>query len=117
MYPYPDPSWCFRQPVNELPEFKPDALEVLRQPLEDGVVTIARVQASLQYPARFILAAAMNPCVCGYFGDTFRQCSCSPGQVRKYQQRISGLGRTASTCTWTCPSSPTRRAIMPSLVG
>jgi magnesium chelatase family protein len=76
--------------LDELPEFKRDALEVLRQPLEDGVVTIARVQASLQYPARFILAAAMNPCVCGYYGDNFRQCTCSPNLVRKYQQRISG---------------------------
>ncbi|MEP6756349.1 MAG: YifB family Mg chelatase-like AAA ATPase [Chthonomonadales bacterium] len=76
--------------LDELPEFKRDGLEVLRQPLEDGVVTIARVHASLQYPARFVLAAAMNPCVCGYFGDNFRQCTCSPGMVRKYQQRISG---------------------------
>ena len=76
--------------LDELPEFKRDALEVLRQPLEDGVVTIARVQASLQYPAHFMLAAAMNPCVCGYFGDAFRQCTCPPGLVRKYQQRISG---------------------------
>jgi len=76
--------------LDELPEFKRDALEVLRQPLEDGVVTIARVQASLQYPARFILAAAMNPCVCGYFGDAYRQCTCSAQMVRKYQQKISG---------------------------
>ncbi|HSV73682.1 MAG TPA: YifB family Mg chelatase-like AAA ATPase [Chthonomonadales bacterium] len=76
--------------LDELPEFKRDGLEVLRQPLEDGMVTIARVQASLRYPASFILVAAMNPCVCGYFGDTFRQCTCSPSQVRKYQQRISG---------------------------
>jgi len=76
--------------LDELPEFKRDGLEVLRQPLEDGVVTIARVQASLQYPAHFILAAAMNPCVCGYYGDNFRQCTCTPTMVRKYQQRISG---------------------------
>jgi magnesium chelatase family protein len=76
--------------LDELPEFKRDGLEVLRQPLEDGVVTIARVSASVQYPARFILAAAMNPCVCGYYGDTFRQCTCTPTMVRKYQQRISG---------------------------
>jgi magnesium chelatase family protein len=76
--------------LDELPEFKRDGLEVLRQPLEDGVVTISRVQASLQYPANFILAAAMNPCVCGYFGDTHRQCTCTPTMVRKYQQKISG---------------------------
>jgi magnesium chelatase family protein len=76
--------------LDELPEFNRDALEVLRQPLEDRVVTIARVQASLQYPASFVLAAAMNPCVCGYFGDSFRRCTCSETMVRKYQQRISG---------------------------
>jgi magnesium chelatase family protein len=76
--------------LDELPEFNRDALEVLRQPLEDRVVTIARVQASLQYPASFVLAAAMNPCVCGYYGDTFRRCTCSETMVRKYQQRISG---------------------------
>src|SRR5437016_433645 len=76
--------------LDELPEFKRDALEVLRQPLEDGVVNVARVQASLIYPANFILVASMNPCVCGYFGDAFRQCTCSQTMVRKYQQRISG---------------------------
>ncbi len=76
--------------LDELPEFNRDALEVLRQPLEDRVVTIARVQASLQYPASFVLAAAMNPCVCGYYGDTMRRCTCSETMVRKYQQRISG---------------------------
>lgn len=76
--------------LDELPEFNRDALEVLRQPLEDRVVTIARVQASLQYPASFVLAAAMNPCVCGYFGDAVRRCTCSETMVRKYQQRISG---------------------------
>jgi len=76
--------------LDELPEFNRDALEVLRQPLEDRVVTIARVQASLQYPASFVLTAAMNPCVCGYHGDLFRRCTCSETMVRKYQQRISG---------------------------
>lgn len=76
--------------LDELPEFNRDALEVLRQPLEDRVVTIARVQASLQYPASFVLAAAMNPCVCGYYGDIFRRCTCTETMVRKYQQRISG---------------------------
>lgn len=76
--------------LDEFPEFRRDGLEVLRQPLEDGSVTIARVQASIQYPSRFLLAAAMNPCVCGYYGDTFRQCTCPTSLVRKYQQRISG---------------------------
>ncbi len=76
--------------LDELPEFKRDGLEVLRQPLEDGIVTIARVQASFQYPARFILAAAMNPCTCGYYGDAYRKCTCNESMVRKYQQKISG---------------------------
>ena len=73
----------------ELPEFNRDALEVLRQPLEDGVVNVSRVQASYTYPADFCLIAAMNPCPCGYFGDVFRQCTCSSTQVQKYQKRIS----------------------------
>ncbi len=76
--------------LDELPEFARDALEVLRQPLEDGVVHIARVSASYTYPANFTLVAAMNPCPCGYYGDTFRQCNCPHGAVEKYQRRISG---------------------------
>ncbi len=76
--------------LDELPEFKRDVLEVLRQPLEDGIVSIARVQASLEFPARFMLMAAMNPCPCGYFGDTTRACNCGEYAIRRYQQRISG---------------------------
>jgi magnesium chelatase family protein len=76
--------------LDELPEFRREVLEVLRQPLEDGIVTIARVQASIAYPARFMLIAAMNPCPCGYFGDPQHGCTCSPTQIRKYQQRVSG---------------------------
>jgi magnesium chelatase family protein len=76
--------------LDELPEFNRDALEVLRQPLEDGVVNVARVHASYAYPADFCLIAAMNPCPCGYYGDVFRQCTCTPGNVQKYQKRISG---------------------------
>ena len=76
--------------LDELPEFRREVLEVLRQPLEDGVVSIARVQASIAYPARFMLIAAMNPCPCGYFGDPLHGCTCSPSQIRKYQQRVSG---------------------------
>lgn len=76
--------------LDELPEFRRDVLEVLRQPLEDGIVNIARVQASLNYPARFIMIASMNPCNCGYYGDNYRQCTCTPNMVRKYQQKISG---------------------------
>ena len=74
----------------ELPEFNRDALEVLRHPLEDGVVSVSRVQASYTYPADFCLIAATNPCPCGYYGDVFRQCTCSSTQVQKYQKRISG---------------------------
>jgi magnesium chelatase family protein len=76
--------------LDELPEFSRDALEVLRQPLEDGIVNVARVHASYAYPADFCLVAAMNPCPCGYYGDVFRQCTCTPGNVQKYQKRISG---------------------------
>ena len=76
--------------LDELPEFSRDALEVLRQPLEDGVVNVSRVNASYTYPADFCLIAAMNPCPCGYYGDVFRQCSCAPSAVAKYQKRISG---------------------------
>lgn len=77
--------------LDELPEFNRDALEVLRQPLEDGIVTISRVSASLTFPARFCLVTAMNPCPCGYWGDKFRECTCAPSAVQKYQKRISGL--------------------------
>ena len=76
--------------LDELPEFARDALEVLRQPLEDGVVNVSRVNASYAYPADFTLIAAMNPCPCGYYGDVFRQCTCAPSAVAKYQKRISG---------------------------
>ncbi len=76
--------------LDELPEFNRDALEVLRQPLEDGVVSVSRVSASYVYPADFCLVAAMNPCPCGYYGDVYRQCSCNNTQVQKYQKRISG---------------------------
>ena len=76
--------------LDELPEFKKHVLEVLRQPLEDGAVTIARAATSLRFPARFMLVAAMNPCPCGYLGDRVRACSCSPVQVQRYRSRLSG---------------------------
>ena len=76
--------------LDELPEFKRNVLEVLRQPLEDGYVTIVRASASLTYPARFILIAAMNPCPCGYFTDASRRCVCSPMSIERYRSRISG---------------------------
>lgn len=76
--------------LDEFPEFSRDALEVLRQPLEDGVVTISRARASFTYPARFLLVAAMNPCPCGWYGDPERSCTCTPAQRQRYAGRISG---------------------------
>ena len=76
--------------LDEILEFKRNVLEVLRQPLEDGQVTIARAIMSLTYPASFMLAAAMNPCPCGYLTDPQRECGCSPGEVQRYLSRISG---------------------------
>jgi magnesium chelatase family protein len=76
--------------LDELPEFGPRVLEVMRQPIEDKLVTISRAQGSLTFPANFQLVAAMNPCPCGYYGDLVRPCTCSPGLVTKYQKRISG---------------------------
>ena len=76
--------------LDELAEFKKQVLEVLRQPLEDGAVTIARAASSLRFPARFMLVAAMNPCPCGYLGDAIRACTCTPMQVQRYRSRLSG---------------------------
>lgn len=76
--------------LDEMPEFKKHVLEVLRQPLEDGRVTLARAAISLGYPADFMLVAAMNPCPCGYLGDTRHQCTCLPHDVRRYRNRLSG---------------------------
>ena len=76
--------------LDEFPEFNRATLEVLRQPMEDGQVTISRVAATLTYPARFTLVCSMNPCPCGYSGDRRRACRCSVGQIERYQSRISG---------------------------
>ena len=76
--------------LDELPEFRRQTLEVLRQPLEDGHVTISRAAGSLTFPARFMLVAAMNPCPCGFYGDSKRQCRCSVRQIENYRQKISG---------------------------
>ncbi|OQX14525.1 MAG: ATP-dependent protease [Desulfobulbaceae bacterium A2] len=76
--------------LDELPEFRRHVLEVLRQPLEDGEVVIARAAHSLRFPARFMLVAAMNPCPCGHLGDSSNRCSCTPLQVQKYLSRLSG---------------------------
>jgi len=76
--------------LDELPEFAEKTLEVLRQPLEDKVVTIARAKGSLTFPANFMLVGALNPCPCGYWGDPTHECTCSPATVTRYQKRISG---------------------------
>src|SRR6201997_5540567 len=76
--------------LGELPEFHRRSLEVLRQPLEEGRVTISRALASSTFPASFILVAAMNPCPCGYLGDARRPCKCNPMQIESYIGRISG---------------------------
>jgi magnesium chelatase family protein len=76
--------------LDELPEFGQSVLEVLRQPLEDKVVTISRAQGTITYPANFMLVASMNPCPCGYYGDPVRECHCSPTSIARYQKRISG---------------------------
>lgn len=76
--------------LDELPEFRRNVLEVLRQPLEDGVVTLSRAALALTYPARFMLAAAMNPCPCGYFGDPRHGCRCAPVEIERYRSRVSG---------------------------
>jgi magnesium chelatase family protein len=76
--------------LDELPEFRRNVLESLRQPLEDGVVTLSRAAMTLSFPARFMLVAAMNPCQCGYLGDTLRACRCDPAAIERYRARISG---------------------------
>src|SRR3954453_12700233 len=76
--------------LDELPEFPRNVLEVMRQPLEDGTVTIARAAMSLTFPARFMLVAAMNPCPCGYFNDRSRECHCTPMMIQRYVSKISG---------------------------
>ncbi|HXI04638.1 MAG TPA: ATP-binding protein, partial [Candidatus Saccharimonadales bacterium] len=76
--------------MDELPECRPEVLEVLRQPLEDGEVSVVRVIRALRYPAAFMLVAAMNPCRCGHMGDSRSECTCTPRAIEKYRARISG---------------------------
>ncbi|HEY5549278.1 MAG TPA: YifB family Mg chelatase-like AAA ATPase [Coriobacteriia bacterium] len=76
--------------LDEIPEFSPSALQALRQPLEDGYLTLVRAEGRVRYPARFALVAAMNPCPCGYLGDLARQCTCQPALVDRYRARIGG---------------------------
>jgi magnesium chelatase family protein len=76
--------------LDELPEFRREALEVMRQPMEDGTVTIARASRTLTFPSRFTLAAALNPCPCGFFNDDRRDCICGSQQISRYLSKISG---------------------------
>jgi magnesium chelatase family protein len=76
--------------LDELPEFRRHVLEALRQPLEDGSVTLSRAALSLTFPAQFMLVAAMNPCPCGYRGDPVHRCRCAPPEVERYRSRVSG---------------------------
>lgn len=76
--------------LDELPEFKKNVLEVLRQPLEDNKVTVSRSKLSLEFPANFMLSAAMNPCPCGYYTDANKECSCTPPSIQRYMSKISG---------------------------
>ncbi|MDQ6673862.1 MAG: YifB family Mg chelatase-like AAA ATPase, partial [Chloroflexota bacterium] len=76
--------------LDEMPEFHPRVLEVMRQPIEDGVVSIARARETLSFPAKFMLIAARNPCPCGYYGDSVRACVCPESLVTRYQKRLSG---------------------------
>jgi magnesium chelatase family protein len=76
--------------LDEFPEFPKNALQILRQPLEDGVITISRAKGSITFPANFTLVAAMNPCPCGYLGDSKRECVCPPAKVLKYRSKIGG---------------------------
>ena len=76
--------------LDELPEYKRSALEALRQPLEDGVITISRAGGTVTYPASFMLCASMNPCPCGHYGSKKRRCTCTPNDIRRYRAKISG---------------------------
>jgi len=76
--------------LDEFPEFGHAALESLRQPMEDRIVTVSRARGSVTFPASFMLAAAMNPCPCGYYGDPFKECKCSAGEITRYHKRLSG---------------------------
>jgi magnesium chelatase family protein len=92
--------------LDEMPEFSRQVLEVLRQPLEEGVVVIARAARTVAFPARFMLVGAMNPCPCGFLGHTIRECRCTPSQVARYRDRLSGPLRDRVDLTAEVPALP-----------
>jgi magnesium chelatase family protein len=92
--------------LDEMPEFSRHVLEVLRQPLEEGAVTIARVARTDVFPARFMLVVAMNPCPCGYLGDGIRPCRCTPQQIARYRSRLSGPLRDRMDLLVEVPALP-----------
>jgi len=92
--------------LDEMLEFSRHVLEVLRQPLEEGCVTIARAARTAVFPARFMLVGAMNPCPCGYLGDTVRECRCTPQQIARYRDRLSGPLRDRLDLTVDVPALP-----------
>jgi magnesium chelatase family protein len=92
--------------LDEMPEFGRHVIEVLRQPLEEGCVRVARASRTVTFPARFMLIAAMNPCPCGYAGDDRRTCRCTPVQVTRYASRLSGPLRDRLDLTVTVPAVP-----------
>ena len=96
--------------LDELPEFPRNVLEVMRQPLEDGTVTIARAAMSLSFPARFMLVAAMNPCPCGYFNDRTRECHCTPMIIQRYISKISGPAARPHRHSHRCAGGELSRA-------
>jgi len=83
-------QWHKHFHLDEMPELSRSVLEVLRQPLEDRRITIARAKYSIEYPCSFMLVASMNPCPCGYYGDPTHHCACTPGQIQRYMNKISG---------------------------
>src|SRR5207248_1122930 len=97
--------------LDELPEFGQNVLEVLRQPLEDKVVTISRAQGTITYPANFMLIGAMNPCPCGFYGDPVKECSCSAMAIARYQKKISGPLLDPSTSTSKSPVVKAKLAV------
>src|SRR5207247_2522379 len=92
--------------LDEMLEFSRHVLEVLRQPLEEGYVTIARAARTAIFPARFMLVGAMNPCPCGFLGDAVRECRCTPQQTAKYRDRLSGPLRDRLDLTVEVPALP-----------